>query len=195
MIGVRFPPIADIQRWGRSGEERSSRFATDRTESRLSTNDDLADIPNWSQSSQMLRTASLALCVIMLSGCSYSYDITTSVSDGRVVFSANPQWGADCVRHIFVGEVTSEGIQDVGPMWDRSISYEDACENTFPIFYGESLRGRPHVYQSQVARTIGPKSLRIGVVYEVHATTGATGYGCGRFRRDFSGQVRSFSCY
>ena len=110
------------------------------------------------------------------------------------MFSANPKWGADCARHIFVGEVTSEGIQDAGVMWDRSISYEDDCENTFPIIYGEPLKGQPHVYQEERARSIGPKPLSIGVLYEVHATTGATGYGCGRFQINSDEQVQSFSC-
>jgi hypothetical protein len=147
----------------------------------------------------MLRTAGLILSMLMISGCSYSYEIKTSVSGGQVVFSANPQWGADCVRHVFVGEVTSEGIEDEGVMWDRSISHEDACENTFPIVYGEPLKGRPHVYQTagekaQLARSIGPKPLSTGVLYEVHTTTGATGYGCGRFQIDSNGQVQSFSC-
>lgn len=135
----------------------------------------------------------------MLSGCSYSYDVKTSMSGGQVLFSANPQWGADCVRHVFVGAVTAEGIQDAGVMWDRSISHEDGCENIFPITYGDPLKGQPLVYEyggskGQPARSIEPKPLRIGVLYEVHTTTGATGYGCGRFQIDPSSQVQNFAC-
>lgn len=143
----------------------------------------------------MLRAAIPILCVTLLSGCSYSYGVETKMSDGQLVFSADPQWGADCVRHVFVGAVTEEGIQDAGVMWDQSVAYEDGCENTFPITYGDPLQGRPHAYAGRPARLIAPKPPRIGVLYEVHTTTGATGYGCGRFQMNPNGQVQNFACH
>jgi hypothetical protein len=38
-----------------------------------------------------------------LPGCSQSYDVQARVSDGRLVFDANPQQSADCVRHVEEG--------------------------------------------------------------------------------------------
>lgn len=77
----------------------------------------------------MLRAVVPILCILTLSGCSYSYDVQARVSDGRLVFDANPQWGDDCVRHV---EVESEE-NVAGAVWEQALSLDDGCENTFPI--------------------------------------------------------------
>lgn len=147
----------------------------------------------------MFRTAIPILCVLTLPGCSYSYDVQAKVSDGRLVLDANPQWGADCVRHV---EVRSED-DSAGTVWQQSISNDDRCENRFPIPYGVPLRGRPHVYDSggvpdAMVRTRAPavaaERLRVGVTYAVSTTTGATGYGCGRFRIGADRGVENLGC-
>jgi len=147
----------------------------------------------------MLRPAIPILCMLTLAGCSYSYDVQARVSDGRLVFDANPQWGPDCVRHV---EVSSEE-DGVAVVWEQTISYEDGCENKFPITYGVPLRGHPHVYDSggvpaamvgTPAPSVAAKKLRPEVIYTVSTTTGATGYGCGRFRIGSNGRVENVGC-
>ena len=151
----------------------------------------------------MLRTAAPILCMLALSGCSYSYEVQARVLDGRLMFDANPQWGADCVRRVEVRAERDEGSAGEEVVWEWSISHDDACENRFPIAYGERLRGRPHVYDSggvpnemvgTPARSVAAKKLRTGVIYTVSTTTGATGYGCGRFRIGPNRQVQNLGC-
>lgn len=147
----------------------------------------------------MLRAAIPILCILTLSGCSYSYDVQAKVSDGRLILAANPQWGADCVSHV---EVTSEE-DDGGTAWEQTIADDDGCENKFPIVYGVPLRGQPHIYQSggvpaamvgTPAPSVDAKKLRTGVTYTVSTTTGATGYGCGRSRIRPDRQVENLGC-
>ena len=147
----------------------------------------------------MWRAAVPVLCVLTVSGCSYSYDVQAKVVDGRLVFVANPKWGADCVRRV---QVRSEE-PDPGTVWEQSISYEDGCDNKFPIAYGEPLRGHSQVYDSggvpdamvgTPAPSVAAKRLQAGAIYMVSTTTGATGYGCGRFRIGSNGQVENLGC-
>jgi len=147
----------------------------------------------------MLRAAVPILCILTLCGCSYSYDVQARVSDGRLVFEANPQWGADCVRHV---EVRSEE-NSAAVVWEQTIAFDDGCENKFPIAYGVLLRGHPHVYDSggvpnmmvgTRAPSVAAKMLRAGVIFTVSTTTGATGYGCGRFRIGPDRQVENLGC-
>ena len=151
----------------------------------------------------MLRAAATILCMLALSGCSYTYDVQARVVDGRLMFDANPQWGADCVRRVEVTPESDEGLAGKGVIWEQSISYDDACENRFPIAYGKPLSGRPHVYDSggvpdamvgTPASSVAAKKLRTGVIYTVSTTTGATGYGCGRFRIGSNREVQNLGC-
>jgi len=146
----------------------------------------------------MLRAAVPILFILTLSGCSYSYDVQSSASDGRLIFDANPQWGAECVRHV---EVTEDN--GAGAVWQQSIAHADACVNKFPLMYGPSLRGHPQVYDSggvpdamvgMPAPSVTAKKLRGGVIYTVSTATGATDYGCGRFRIGSDGRVENLRC-
>lgn len=150
---------------------------------------------------QMFRTASLIILTLMLCSCSYSYDVNVRVADGRLIFDANPQWSADCVRAIEVSadddavRALASAGDDVdsvqsGTFWAASVSLDDSCENRFPLQYGATLRGHPWVYDTggllrdadgKLAPLVAPKRLRTEVLYTVTTTTGATGYGCGRF--------------
>lgn len=146
----------------------------------------------------MLRAAVPVLCTLTLCGCSYSYDVQARVSDGRLIFEVNPQWGADCVRRV---EVRSEE-KGGEAVWEQTVSFDDGCENKFPIAYGVPLRGRPHVYDSgapdvmvgTAAPSVAAKKLLAGVICTVSTTTGATGYGCGRFRIGSDRQVENLGC-
>ena len=146
----------------------------------------------------MLRAVVPILCILTLSGCSYSYDVQARVSDGRLIFDANPQWGTDCVRRVEVAQ--DNGAETV---WEQSIDYDDGCVNKFPLVYGQALRGHPQGYDSggvpdamagTAAPSVAAKRLRIGVIYTVSTTTGATGYGCGRFRVESDGRVENLGC-
>jgi hypothetical protein len=116
-----------------------------------------------------------------------------------LVFDANPQWGADCVREV---EVRSEEV-GAAAVWEQPISYEDGCENKFPVTYGEPLRGQSDDYDSgggldPMVDTPAPSSAakkpQVGFVYTVSTGTGATGYGCGRFRIGSDRQVENLGC-
>lgn len=115
------------------------------------------------------------------------------------MFDANPQWRADCVRRVEV-RFEEEGGETV---WEQSISNDDGCENKFPITYGKPLRGRRHVYSSggvpdvmigTPAHSVRAKRLGAGAIYTVSTTTGATGYGCDRFRIKADLQVENLGC-
>jgi hypothetical protein len=131
------------------------------------------------------------LATLPLSGCSYAYDVLATVIDGRLAFIVDPQSpnAADCINHIEVvtdeREVAPAATGDdpvrtgYGTYWYEVASYD--CENPFPVFYGSALRGGPPENWESPDH-VKPKPLKIGVVYEVSTTTGATGYGGGRFR-------------
>jgi hypothetical protein len=147
----------------------------------------------------MSRVFLLALSVFSLTGCSYSYDVQAKWSDGRLIFEANPQWGADCVRSI---EVRAEE-DDMATVWEQTISHKDRCENQFPIVYGKPLRGQldgddnagvPDRMISTPAISLPANKLRAGIIYTVATTTGATGYGCGRFRIGLDGRPENLGC-
>jgi len=73
------------------------------------------------------------------------------------------------------------------PTWQESVSHDDACANKFPLPYGQRLRGKHEPDSQEVA----PKPLRRETIYEVTATTGATGYGGVRFIVHADGKVEN----
>ena len=146
----------------------------------------------------MLRFAAPVLLSLLLSGCSYAYDVKTKVVDGRLTFDADPQWGSDCIRQVTIEAETGETV------WQQSISHEDGCANTFPIIYGISLQGEqliveannliPENVRGQAAPIVAPKPLQLNTTYLISTTTGSTGYGCGRFRLLEDRKVESLVC-
>jgi hypothetical protein len=127
--------------------------------------------------------ATMLLCV-SLGGCSYSYDLIAVAQNGQVVFEVDPASAQQpgCLRRI---EVSAEGEREA--TWLESISYDDDCANKFPLPYGYRLRG---AHQSD-SQEVPAKPLRLETVYEMTATTGATGYGYGRFIVHADGQVEN----
>lgn len=130
------------------------------------------------------KIAVFAPLAIALSSCSYGYDLAAVVRDGKLMFvvsqasSQQPQ----CLRRI---EVTEEEERET--FWSESISYDDDCANKFPIAYGATLQGQ----HQQDRQEIAGRPLRRGVIYMVSTTTGATGYGGGRFLLKADGQVEN----
>jgi hypothetical protein len=131
----------------------------------------------------MVRRVLLLLwTTIILSGCSYGYDVVAALENGQITFRIDPRSNSkpSCVRRI---EVTAEDEKESA--WLASVSYDDDCANKFPIKYGSSFVGHPQPEWP----TIRAKPLRPGIIYEITTTTGATGYGWGRFTIKTDGQV------
>jgi len=119
---------------------------------------------------------------VALSGCSYSYEVVASLEGGRVIFAVSPKspQRPDCVRRI---EVIPENGQTAS--WEESVDYEDDCANRFPLPYGATLKG----HHQEGVQTAVAKPLQRGVIYQISTTTGATGYGGGRFVIQSDGHV------
>ncbi|HEY0957771.1 MAG TPA: hypothetical protein VGE05_00695 [Novosphingobium sp.] len=130
------------------------------------------------------RSITLGLLVTLLSGCSYSYDVLAVARGGQIAFIVDPKSSSSptCIRRI---EVYAE--VERATVWRESVDYDDDCANEFPIAYGASFKGR----HQEEWPTIPASALRRGVVYEVSTTTGATGYGGGRFVIKTDGRVEN----
>lgn len=123
----------------------------------------------------MIRKITAAmLLAASLEGCSYRYDLIAAVRNGQIVIDVDPSSSRHpaCLRRI---EVSANDERKAA--WLESVSYDDDCANKFPLPYGYRLRGK----HQPDSREVAAKPLRREIVYEVTATTGATGYGGGRF--------------
>lgn len=133
----------------------------------------------------------LPLLSIALGSCSYTYNVRAVVIGGRLAFVVDPKsrHDASCMNAIDV--IASRGVaaqaspgDDIsrvkyGTFWHERLDYD--CLDKFPIYYGQQFKG-VHRPLGQVIETVAAKPLKIGVVYEVTTTTGATGYGNGAFK-------------
>lgn len=147
---------------------------------------------------------------LALGSCSYSYTVRATIIDGRLAFivDSSSNRRPTCVNGITVsvdkGEPArakaiagdTEGLVKVGVFWWESMEHD--CENSFPIFYGQALKGKRLVYpddfsfaekRGKTASHVDPKPLKRDVVYEVSTVSGATGYGRGYFRITADGLV------
>lgn len=124
----------------------------------------------------------LILLAASLGGCSYEYQLEAVLLNEQVIFIVDPSSRSvpSCFRQVEVS-----GLSGRISEWRDSVDYKDACSNKFPIVYGAKLNGRPQADWP----TINAKPLQRGVVYEVNTTTGATGYGVGRFSIDENGRI------
>ncbi|MBB5718569.1 hypothetical protein FHR23_001492 [Stakelama sediminis] len=95
--------------------------------------------------------------------------------NGKLAFIVGPDSSKQpsCFRRVEVVEEEGEHAT----LWQESVSYDDACANRFPLLYGAALKGQHQRNSDQISA----KPLKRGVVYDVSVTTGATGYGRGRF--------------
>lgn len=131
------------------------------------------------------------ILAVSLSSCSHAYDLKAVVIEGRLAFVVDPasRHDASCINQIDV--IASGGVRakpapgdDVsrmsyGTVWHQRLDHD--CIDAFPIFYGQRLKGKPSP-SKQAISIVSAKPLKIGVVYEVTTTTGATGYGGGAFK-------------
>jgi hypothetical protein len=127
------------------------------------------------------------------------------VIGGRLAFIVDPSSNRkpDCIRSIDVSADKGEPIASPAPGDDEELvrnggvywkkSFEVAsCPNPFPIFYGQSLKGDPFIYQDGKPSSVEPKPLRIGAVYEVTTSSSGSGYGGGWFRITPDRRVENF---
>ena len=145
------------------------------------------------------RVAALIFLCAALSGCSYVYEILAVARGGQLVFVIDPNSdnAPSCVRQVEViaeqgaraqpqaGDDTSR--RGYGTFWFESVGYDDACANRFPVIYGSTLNGQ-HLSD---AGLVAPKPLLRDVIYSVSTTTGATGYGSGRFVIRSDGRIEN----
>lgn len=129
-----------------------------------------------------MRVIALAGLVILLSGCSYSYDVIAKVIDGRLAFASKDD-DYTCIANIFV--TAEDGVRAVPAPSDQrglvlnggAFWWTDApvarCTTKLPVFYGSVA--------PSVGHYVSPKPLRIGVMYAVN-TEGGGAYGHGCFR-------------
>jgi hypothetical protein len=124
------------------------------------------------------------LLAVSLGGCSYSYNLIAAVRHGQIIIDVDPASSQhpSCLRRI---EVSAEGEREA--TWLESVNYDDDCANKFPLQYGYRLHGK----HQPDSREIVAKPLRPETIYEVVATTGATGYGRGRFIVHADGRVEN----
>lgn len=147
---------------------------------------------------RVLAVASL----LLLGGCSYAYGILATIVEGRLTFVVDPNSRpklSSCLTRITVAAQDRQGRAEAAPgdnaelvkagvVWWNSVGYD--CETRFPVAYGVALSGDPRTPE-QAEREVAAKQLIPGVVYEVSATVGATGYGGGMFRLTADGGVEN----
>lgn len=151
----------------------------------------------------MLLVRALAMTsVLLLGGCSYAYDILATMIDGRLTFIVDPDSPSrpsSCLTRITVAARDLQGRSEAGPgdnarlvdagvVWRNGVGFD--CKTRFPVVYGVPLEGEPAAPE-QAGRDVTARRLIPGVVYEVSATAGATGYGGGRFRLTADGGVEN----
>jgi hypothetical protein len=76
-------------------------------------------------------------------------------------------------------------------MWLEIVSHEDDCANEFPLPYGVPLKGT----HQQNSNRVAAKPLHRGAVYEISTTSGATGYGGGKFIIGSDGRVQNLKSH
>jgi hypothetical protein len=130
------------------------------------------------------KMAAAMLLAASLGGCSYGYHLIAAFRGGKITIDVDPSSSQHptCLRRI---EVSSETEREA--VWRESVDYDDDCANKFPLPYGHRLRGK---HQPDIGE-IAAKPLRRETIYEVTATTGATGYGGGRFIVHADGSVEN----
>lgn len=149
------------------------------------------------------RMVSIATAAFALGSCSYSYDLLAVVIGGRLAFIVDRSSSnkPDCISGITVstdkGETATaraapgddEQLVANGVYWWKSMVQRE-CQNPFPIFYGQPLKGNRLVYgegipgavPGEASSLVEAKPLHVGVVYEVTTTSSGSGYGGGYFR-------------
>ncbi len=135
-----------------------------------------------------------------LGSCSTMHEMTARMVDGRLAFEAVGDWWSrpDCFYQIDVRAEDGPpadpmpgddaGSVRIGTYW---FDWRDSCDNTYPVFYGQSLKGGPYRDQGgTVWRHVAPKPLRPHVIYSASTLSPGSSYGTVYFRLDGTGGVQ-----
>lgn len=145
------------------------------------------------------RITSLTLALAS-TGCSYHFDTQVQLIDGKLAFNTQAKWfgGPECIRAVVV-EAEAGPAAEAAPGDDlsavkRGVYWEEwldlkSCENQFPLFYGATLAGKKLIFDDGTIRSVKPKSLVRGVVYEYLLLSDGSGSGGGKFKISENGQV------
>lgn len=149
-----------------------------------------------------IRYVLVLVAALTLGSCSYGYDILAVAINGRLAFVVDPRssYKPDCIRSINVsvdrgGPIAHPGpgddvalVRNGGVYWWKSTEVT-SCENPFPIFYGQQIKGPPFIYNNGPS-SVEAKPLRVGVLYEVEMD-GAGASAMGWFRIDKRGHIEN----
>jgi hypothetical protein len=148
--------------------------------------------------------AILAVATVFLGSCDHfrEYHVQAVVIHGRLAFIVDPasKDQESCLNEIHVsadkGEraraspVNGDDVKLVanGVFWWKDL--KPHCDDHFPVFYGQPLKGSRLVYNGDVSGThrgqmssvVEAKPLDVGVVYEVVTSSGILRAGHGWFR-------------
>lgn len=139
---------------------------------------------------------------LAVGSCSYAYDLLAVSIDGRLAFVVDPRsdYKPDCLGSINVSvdkggpiarpEPSDDAglVRNGGVYWWKSTEVT-SCENRFPIFYGQHIKGPPFMYRDGPS-SVEAKPLRVGVLYQVQ-TSGDGAYGYTWFRIHKGGHIEN----
>lgn len=139
---------------------------------------------------------------LAVGSCSYGYDLLAVSIGGKLAFIVDPHssYKPDCLASINVsvdkgGPIARPDpgddvllVRNGGVYWWKS-SEVTSCENRFPVFYGQQIKGRPFIY-ADGPNSVEAKPLRIGVLYHVE-TSGDGAYGNIWFRIGKGGHIEN----
>lgn len=160
------------------------------------------------------RVTILALGTALLGSCDHfhEYRVLAVAINGRLAFIVDPASSDQetCVEGVDVstdkGERAraksapgdDEQLVANGVFWWKHL--ERDCDDHFPLFYGQQLKGRRLVYTVSVpgaragdaSSVVEAKPLHVGVVYEVHTSSGMLRDGTGWFRIAPEGHIENW---
>jgi hypothetical protein len=126
--------------------------------------------------------------------------MTARMIGGRLAFDALGGWWsrADCFYSIDVRAQSGPSANpEVGDDEDRVTSgtywfdWRDSCENAYPVFYGQLLKGGRYRGQNgAVWPHVSPKPLLANVIYSASTLSPGSSYGSVYFRLDGHGGVQ-----
>lgn len=120
--------------------------------------------------------------LLLLSGCSYIYDVMATVIDGRLAFVSMDK-DYSCVTLVYVTAIgdaraipapgDQNGMVVNGATFWWTGGNGVGCTQDFPVLYGEAV--------GPESPLVAPKELQEDVTYQVGMSGGgANGYGCFR---------------
>ena len=119
----------------------------------------------------MRRSIAAALLPLVLTSCSYHYDLKAVELNGRIAFIPLKDKGSGCFADFKVTSETGEVV------WELAASQylPPPCQTDFPVVYGAV----PH----DMAERVKAKPLTAGVIYRVEGWDGDSYSGAFRFRQ------------